>query len=109
MRGAIVLPFPWKPVYANGTHLGIAVQIAEAFGEDNFNHARSGVYAHANILRQRNQQLAVRRIHHQDRRAGYAFAGNLYVADCPDRGAADSSAGEPTIASRTSQPTRSVM
>src|ERR1700733_9780492 len=81
-------PSVCKPVYANDRHLGIEVQIAEAFREYNVNRARFGVHAHANILCQRNQEFAIRCVHHQDGGAWHVLAGDLDVADAPDSGAA---------------------
>jgi len=62
------------------------VRIAKAFGEDDFNAARGGVDASANVFGERNQEFPGRRVDGEKRRTRLRFAGEENVADCAKKG-----------------------
>src|ERR1700691_6590847 len=66
------------------TSLFLLVEIEQAFGKRDFDAASIRVDVHANVLCQRNQKLALGRIHHQNRSSRDVFAGELHVRDAPD-------------------------
>jgi hypothetical protein len=59
----------------------LVIQFAEAFGQDDFNAACGGVDLHANVLRERNQQFTLRRIHLQNWSSLQILARKLHVAN----------------------------
>ena len=63
----------------------LVIQFAEAFGQDDFDAARGCIYFHANFLRERNQQFAMRRIHFQNWSSLQILTWKLHVANATDQ------------------------